>query len=73
MFVYRALQALPDEQRLVVVLTYFVGMTQSQVAEHLGVPLGTVKKRVRLAMRKLRLALERDHVEPTHVRTVNDE
>jgi RNA polymerase sigma-70 factor, ECF subfamily len=56
--VLAALRALPDEQRTVIVLAYFAGMTQSQIAAHLGVPLGTVKKRVRLAMQKLRQAIE---------------
>lgn len=52
--VLTALRALPDDQRRVIVLGYFAGMSQSEMAAHLGVPLGTVKKRVRLAMQKLR-------------------
>lgn len=54
----RALRLLPDEQRQAVVLAYFGGLSQSQIAEHLALPLGTVKKRIRLAMGKLRDALE---------------
>jgi RNA polymerase sigma-70 factor (ECF subfamily) len=53
----RALRLLPAEQRQVLVLAYFGGLTQSQIAEQLAIPLGTVKKRVRLGMGKLRGAL----------------
>lgn len=53
----RALQSLPPEQRRVLVLAYFAGMSQSIIASHLDIPLGTVKKRVRLGMQKLRAAL----------------
>lgn len=54
-----ALRRLPDEQRQVVVLAYFAGLSQSQMAERLGLPLGTVKKRVRLGLQKLRTAVQR--------------
>jgi RNA polymerase sigma-70 factor, ECF subfamily len=50
----QALQSLPEEQRRVIVLAYFGGFSQSAIAEHLGWPLGTVKKRIRLGMQKLR-------------------
>ncbi|HEV8228343.1 MAG TPA: sigma-70 family RNA polymerase sigma factor [Candidatus Limnocylindria bacterium] len=50
----RALATLPDEQRRVLVLAYFAGLTQSEIARHTGTPLGTVKKRTRLALQKLR-------------------
>jgi RNA polymerase sigma-70 factor, ECF subfamily len=53
----RALQRLPEEQRQVLAMAYFGGLSQSQIATHLALPLGTVKKRVRLAMEKLRAAL----------------
>ena len=55
-----AMQALPPAQRQVVELAYFGGLTQTEIAERTGVPLGTVKTRVRLAMRKLRETLESD-------------
>jgi RNA polymerase sigma-70 factor (ECF subfamily) len=54
----RALLRLPEEQRQVLAMAYFGGLSQSQIAAHLAVPLGTVKKRVRLGMGKLRVALE---------------
>lgn len=49
-----ALAGLPEEQRMVVRLMYFDGKTQRVIAEELGVPLGTVKSRALLAMRRLR-------------------
>jgi RNA polymerase sigma-70 factor (ECF subfamily) len=53
-YVLAALRELPDEQREVLELGYFQGMTQSEIAELTGQPLGTVKTRMRLAMQKLR-------------------
>ena len=53
----RALNALPPEQRRVLVLAYFGELSQSTIAASLGWPLGTVKKRVRLGLQKLRQAL----------------
>jgi RNA polymerase sigma-70 factor (ECF subfamily) len=52
-----ALQRIPAEQRRVIVLAYFGGMSQSEIAIHLGIPLGTVKKRIRLGLQKLRAGL----------------
>ena len=52
-----ALGALPDEQRRMIELAYYDGMSQSQVAAATGVPLGTVKSRTLTAMRRLRDAL----------------
>lgn len=49
-----ALASLPTEQRRVIVLAYFAGLTQSAIARVTGAPLGTVKKRTRLALQKLR-------------------
>lgn len=55
-----ALTTLPEAQREVIVLAYFQGLSQSEIAQKLEQPLGTVKTRVRLAMQKLRVELEQD-------------
>ncbi len=52
--VRRALAALTPEQRQVLELAYFSGMSHSEIAAHLGQPLGTVKTRTRLGMLKLK-------------------
>jgi RNA polymerase sigma-70 factor, ECF subfamily len=54
-----ALDALPPEQREVLASMYFDGLTQSQIAERTGTPLGTVKSRALLGMRRMRSELER--------------
>ncbi len=59
----RALDTLPDAQRDVIILAYYEGYSQSEIARKLEQPLGTVKTRVRLAMQKLRIELEQDVVE----------
>lgn len=55
--VHAALAALPDEQREAVRLAYFGGLTHSEIARELGIPVGTVKTRLRLAFGKLRASL----------------
>lgn len=52
--VVEALAALPAAQLEVVQLLYFEGLSQSEVAARLGLPLGTVKSRLRLALERLR-------------------
>ena len=52
---YFAVQALPPEQRQVIELAYYQGLSHSQIAEHLGWPVGTVKTRLRMGMEQLRL------------------
>jgi RNA polymerase sigma-70 factor (ECF subfamily) len=51
---YFAVLDLPEEQQAVITCAYYQGMSHSQIADYLGVPLGTVKTRLRLAMEKLR-------------------
>ena len=52
-----ALFTLRPEQREIVMLAYFGGLTHSEIANQLGQPLGTVKTRMRLALKKLREVL----------------
>lgn len=52
--VRQALADLPDDQRHALELAFFRGMSQSQIAEHLHEPLGTVKSRIRRAMERVR-------------------
>ena len=54
-----ALEVLPPEQREVLGSMYFDGLSQSQIAERTGIPLGTVKSRALLGMRRMRSELER--------------
>lgn len=51
--VHRALEELPEREREVVTLAYWSGLSQSEVAEFLGIPLGTVKTRTRAALMHL--------------------
>lgn len=55
--VHAALAVLPAEQRETVRLAYFQGLTHSEIARELGIPMGTVKTRLRLAFDKLRASL----------------
>lgn len=54
-----ALEALPEDQRAIVKQAYFGERTLRQIAEREGLPLGTVKSRLRLAMSKLTQAMQR--------------
>ena len=56
--IVKALASLPEAQQQVIILAYFEGYSQAEMAKMLRQPLGTVKTRVRLAMQKLRATLE---------------
>lgn len=55
------LETLPENQQQVVKGYYFLEMSQEQLAEHLDLPIGTVKSRLRLALAKLKLQIGEDH------------
>lgn len=55
--VARALARLPEAQREVLLLGYFEGLSSSEIASELSVPIGTVKSRVAAALRALRVVL----------------
>ncbi len=56
--VAQALKSIPDEQRQVLLLSFVEDMPQSEIAQKLAIPLGTVKSRMRLAYGHLRRILE---------------
>lgn len=56
--VQNVLADLPDDQRQVVIMGFIDGLSHSEIAERLSLPLGTVKSRMRLAYAKVRNALE---------------
>ena len=56
--VHRALAELPEQERRLIELAYWGGLSQSEIAEFLGIPLGTVKTRTRSALTRLADVLE---------------
>jgi RNA polymerase sigma-70 factor, ECF subfamily len=56
--VHRALESLPEKERAVIEVAYWRGLSQSEIAELLGIPLGTVKTRTRSALSRLAEELE---------------
>ncbi len=55
---YGCLERIPETQREVIQLAYFEGYTQREIAELKGIPLGTVKGRIRIGIEKLRSILQ---------------
>ena len=66
--VQAALDQLPEEQKQALIMAYFHGYTQSEIADLLKQPLGTIKTRLRLAMQKLRDFLREE--EPVEKKSV---
>jgi RNA polymerase sigma-70 factor, ECF subfamily len=62
--VREALASLPQEQRQTLELAYFEGLSQSEIAARMDVPLGTVKSRIRLGLEKVRSFLQARGLEP---------
>ncbi|MFD1695970.1 sigma-70 family RNA polymerase sigma factor [Roseibium aestuarii] len=58
--VREALRSLPPEQEEVIRLAFFTDLSHSEIADRIGLPLGTVKSRIRLAFNRLRATLEAD-------------
>ena len=63
--VHQALSTLPEEQRRVIEMAYFSGFSQQEIANNEGLPLGTVKSRMRLGLMKLRAGLAGESREVT--------
>lgn len=55
--VYKATEILPEDERKLIELSFYEGFTHSKIAEHLNMPLGTVKTKIRRAVGRLRDAL----------------
>ncbi len=60
----RGFRQLKRDQRAVVVLRYYLGLTVPEVADALGLPVGTAKSRIHYAVEALRAALEADERAP---------
>ncbi len=57
-FIHEAISTLPEEQMIAVRKVYYEGKTHQEVVEELNIPLGTLKGRLRLSLKKLRVLLE---------------
>lgn len=68
--VHRALARLEPLQRQLLGLAFFRGLSHAEIASHLGLPLGTVKTLIRLALRKLRSGMELRALEPDAARAM---
>ena len=60
--VRRAVAELPEDQKRVLALAFFQGLTHREISLQLDLPLGTVKTRIRLGMQKLRLSLQEERI-----------
>jgi RNA polymerase sigma-70 factor (ECF subfamily) len=58
--VHRSLEVLSGEQRTLIELAYWQGLSQSEIATRIGIPIGTVKTRTRAALARLAAALKED-------------
>jgi RNA polymerase sigma-70 factor (ECF subfamily) len=61
--IHEALTSLPPEQKQVIELAYYYGMTRQEISEMTGEALGTIHTRARLGLQKLRVMLEREEFE----------
>jgi RNA polymerase sigma-70 factor (ECF subfamily) len=61
--IHEALTSLPPEQKQVIELAYYYGMTRQEISEMTGEALGTIHTRARLGLQKLRVILEREEFE----------
>lgn len=59
--VREVIETLPEEQLILLKAAFYEGLSHSEIAKAYGLPLGTVKSRIRLAFMRLRGSLERDH------------
>lgn len=63
MTVREAISSLPEAQRAVIILSYYHDMPQSEIAEVVGIPVGTLKSRLHHAIKTLKTVLEVDEIE----------
>ncbi len=56
----RGFRRLPPDQRAILVFTHYLGLTPTEIAERLGIPVGTARSRLHLAHRAMRAAIEAD-------------
>jgi RNA polymerase sigma-70 factor (ECF subfamily) len=56
----RGFRRLPPDQRAILVFTYYQGLTPTEIAERLGIPVGTANSRLHYAHRAMRAAIEAD-------------
>jgi RNA polymerase sigma-70 factor (ECF subfamily) len=56
----RGFRRLPPDQRAILVFTHYLGLTPTEIAERLGIPVGTARSRLHYAHRAMRAALEAD-------------